>query len=264
MPTLIVRDGPSAGGRIEFAAEVVLGRANDMLRTDAEVSERHAAVRSAAGELTVEDLGSSNGTFVNDARIEGVTPLRLGDVLRVGRTSLGVEAGHAPATPPPPPPIGEGTTPTPLPAAYAAPALAPSAASLTTAAIVLTLVGLASAGYNGWDLTLVIGDLEILEQVGFGWLGNTLLAIDVVLILSGVLMLIAGIRLLATRQAGRGLGLAGVAGTLIGWAAFLGVAASEGFLSGINALAWAMLVISVAGSVVAGILLLTGGRPARI
>lgn len=261
MLALIVRDGPSAGRRIEIAAEIVLGRADtEALRQDAEISERHAVVRSTAGEMTVEDLGSSTGTFVNEARIEGVTPLRVGDVVRIGQTSLGVETESRPVTPPPPPSPAYGPGPVPS----APPGIAPTAGALTAAAIVLILIGLASAAYNGWDLTLVIGDLEILEQVGLGWLGMTLLVIDAVLILSGLLMLFGGIRLLATRRAGRGLGLAGAVGTVIGWVAFLGVAASQGFLSGINNVAWAMLVLSVAGSVLAGMLLLTGGRPPRV
>jgi len=48
---------------------------------------------SAAGDLTVEDLGSTNGTYVNDRRVEHPTPLQAADTLKVGRVSFEVERG---------------------------------------------------------------------------------------------------------------------------------------------------------------------------
>ena len=96
MPALIVRDGPSAGQRLEIEGELLLGReASDFLKHDGEVSRRHAAVRPAADGLEVEDLGSSNGTFVNDERVSGMRALRSGDVVRVGQTSFDVDLPQA-------------------------------------------------------------------------------------------------------------------------------------------------------------------------
>jgi FHA domain len=141
MPALIVRQGPAAGQRIELAEETVLGRAdNEFLQHDTEVSRRHAMVRSGPEGLSIEDLGSSNGTFVNDQRIEGSAPLSSGDVVRLGTTTfeVEVEAREArtvirdipPAAPAPPAaPPADQTAPIaaqePPPAQPAAPAVPP-------------------------------------------------------------------------------------------------------------------------------------------
>ena len=55
---------------------------------DSEVSRAHALLEQVGGSWTVEDRGSSNGTTVNAARINGPHVLRDGDVVRVGRTQL--------------------------------------------------------------------------------------------------------------------------------------------------------------------------------
>src|SRR5205085_11928454 len=65
---------------------------------DSEISRVHARVyRDASGQLMVEDLGSTNGTFVNGNRISSPTPLRGGDELKVGQTTLSVGGGAADA-----------------------------------------------------------------------------------------------------------------------------------------------------------------------
>ena len=60
--------------------------------------------RGADGRLTIEDLGSANGTFVNDEQIDAPRTLEVGDVIRLGRTVLEVAAGagDAPEQSPPP------------------------------------------------------------------------------------------------------------------------------------------------------------------
>ena len=55
---------------------------------DTEVSRAHALLEQVGGAWTVEDRGSSNGTMVNAARINGPHVLHDGDVVRVGRTQL--------------------------------------------------------------------------------------------------------------------------------------------------------------------------------
>jgi hypothetical protein len=96
MPALIVSEGPSAGRRVEVTGETVLGRVDsDFLQHDTEISRSHAVLRSGPQGLEVEDLGSSNGTFVNEERIEGSRPLRNGDVVRLGQTSFQVEVEAA-------------------------------------------------------------------------------------------------------------------------------------------------------------------------
>ena len=108
MAALVVRDGPSAGQRVDVVGEVELGRVSiDALREDAEASRRHAVVRSGPSGLEIEDLGSSNGTWVNDDRVTGSRPLQAGDRVRIGQTTFQVEGeaqtgtviGSAPASP---------------------------------------------------------------------------------------------------------------------------------------------------------------------
>ena len=87
-----MRSGPAAGQEIQFGDELLIGRGADQggsLGGDNELSRRHARlVRGANGRLLVEDLGSTNGTFVNDARIAEPAMLSPGDVLRVGSSEL--------------------------------------------------------------------------------------------------------------------------------------------------------------------------------
>ncbi|HET9242532.1 MAG TPA: FHA domain-containing protein [Gaiella sp.] len=59
---------------------------------DTTVSSRHATLDSRADGLWVEDAGSTNGTFVNGARVTSARMLVPGDVLRIGHTDLRVEA----------------------------------------------------------------------------------------------------------------------------------------------------------------------------
>src|SRR3954468_21347692 len=122
--TLKVTAGNATGQDIPLEQELVIGRSTPgigSLGGDSEISRVHARVDHApSGQLTVEDLGSTNVTFVNGNRISAPTPLRPGDELRVGQTTLGVEAGAA----------GEGATAVgqPIPPAVAAP---PPAAAAT-------------------------------------------------------------------------------------------------------------------------------------
>ena len=77
----ILRVAPGAprtvgrGPRADFVVETAL------------LSRVHCRLRATLTELTVEDLGSTNGTFVNDHRVSQ-SPLRSGDRLRLGRLEL--------------------------------------------------------------------------------------------------------------------------------------------------------------------------------
>ena len=96
---LKVTAGNATGQDIPLEQELVIGRSTPgmgSLGGDSEISRVHARVfRDASGQLTIEDLGSTNGTFVNGNRIGAATPLRPGDQVRVGQTSLSVEGGAA-------------------------------------------------------------------------------------------------------------------------------------------------------------------------
>lgn len=69
-----------------FGAGAVIGRAPEVdVRLDSpRVSRHHARVTLGNAGIVIEDLGSRNGTFVNDSRIDGPTPLQSGAVLRIG------------------------------------------------------------------------------------------------------------------------------------------------------------------------------------
>jgi pSer/pThr/pTyr-binding forkhead associated (FHA) protein/tRNA A-37 threonylcarbamoyl transferase component Bud32 len=95
---LRVSEGKDSGELLNVEPELLIGRAAEVpegrLGDDPELSRRHArAVRGVGGELTIEDLGSANGTFVNDERIDGPRTLRAGDLVRLGKTLLAVTDG---------------------------------------------------------------------------------------------------------------------------------------------------------------------------
>jgi len=77
------------GGRVRTLGR---GPRADFVLDAALVSRAHCRLLVEADELVVENLGSTNGTFVNGASVERAT-LRDGDRLRVGRVELTVHAG---------------------------------------------------------------------------------------------------------------------------------------------------------------------------
>jgi two-component system, NtrC family, sensor kinase len=87
----MVLQGPDKGRRFRTAEgkTLMLGRANqDMSLTDYTVSRRHAEVRPSGHGWCVEDLKSSNGTYLNGTRLEGASRLKHGDLIRMGSTVL--------------------------------------------------------------------------------------------------------------------------------------------------------------------------------
>ena len=87
---------PMEGREVEATIGAVLGReGTEIVVADPEVSRRHAAVREHGGGIAIEDLGSTNGTFVNQRKVEGVQPLKDGDELRLGNTVFRVRAAAA-------------------------------------------------------------------------------------------------------------------------------------------------------------------------
>ena len=87
---LFVVDGPDKGRSFALAAESVIGRdpTSAVHLTDEEVSRRHAIVSIGEGQASVEDLGSSNGTYVNDELVRGEAPVGPGTKLQVGSTVM--------------------------------------------------------------------------------------------------------------------------------------------------------------------------------
>lgn len=84
---LVMKSGPAPGKTFPLEkSEVYIGRdvANDVFINDAEVSRRHARLVQQGGAYLIEDLGSTNGTYVNGQRISGPSPLRPGDSVYLG------------------------------------------------------------------------------------------------------------------------------------------------------------------------------------
>jgi predicted component of type VI protein secretion system len=157
MPFVIVRSGARSGERIELVGEIVVGRENaDLTVADEEVSRRHLAVRPHEDGVELEDLGSTNGTFVDGARLAAVVVVSSGARVVLGETELEIEieepepepeldpgatrlrerpperdatiVGTAPAAPAPPPDATIAGAPTP-PRPAPPPAPAPVAAA---------------------------------------------------------------------------------------------------------------------------------------
>jgi pSer/pThr/pTyr-binding forkhead associated (FHA) protein len=144
--TLEVTAGNAVGTVIDVADELLIGRMADgvgALADDVEISRRHARIfRTDGGRYAVEDLVSTNGTYVNGLRIVTVTPLEVGDWMDVGATTLVVRVSvPGPVVPVPeeepaehtiaPPPVSRPDVPAteplePAPAAVQEPAPAPA------------------------------------------------------------------------------------------------------------------------------------------
>lgn len=134
---LIVRTGPNPGTVFDLTKEVtMLGRdvTNDIPLGDAEISRQHSRLTRTPGGMVLEDLGSTNGTFVNGDRLTSPRVLQPGDLVGLGEnvtltfestspdaaaTVMGAARGAPPrpATPRPAAPL-----PPPVMAAPAAPA----------------------------------------------------------------------------------------------------------------------------------------------
>ncbi len=88
---VLVVEGSNAGERAELdQGPVLIGRGTDAaIRLDDDyVSTRHARIASSADQWFVEDLGSTNGTYVGSARITQPTTITLGTQVRIGKTIL--------------------------------------------------------------------------------------------------------------------------------------------------------------------------------
>jgi predicted component of type VI protein secretion system len=104
MGVLVVVAGPAAGRRIDLTGSVTVGRREgEVVIEDPEISRRHCTIAPGPhDEVVVTDLGSTNGTWINGARIAGPTVVRPGDELRLGDCVCRLEVPHAAPAPPPP------------------------------------------------------------------------------------------------------------------------------------------------------------------
>ncbi|HEV8023752.1 MAG TPA: FHA domain-containing protein [Candidatus Nanopelagicales bacterium] len=91
---LVVVEGPLEGAEIPLeGAQITLGRAPDstIVIDDDYASSRHARIYESEGAWVVEDLGSTNGTWIDRTRLTTPTVLPIGAPLRVGRTTLQIQ-----------------------------------------------------------------------------------------------------------------------------------------------------------------------------
>ena len=95
-PRLVVLDGARQGTAIEISRPLSIGsnQSSDLHLRDAAVSWNHARVWAEGSDVLVEDLGSANGTLVNDMPIQRAV-LGPGDVLKVGNSRLAVAGSEA-------------------------------------------------------------------------------------------------------------------------------------------------------------------------
>jgi predicted component of type VI protein secretion system len=142
---LIMRSGPTPGAAFILEGDQIdVGRdsTNEIVINDAEISRRHARLTFQGGKYVLEDLGSTNGTFVNGQRLAGPRVLKPGEVVSFGEQivmifeaimtadvgatvvsprAAAVPAAARPAMPPPPPPaayvgsVPASPSPAPMP-----------------------------------------------------------------------------------------------------------------------------------------------------
>ncbi len=90
VPVLIVRKGVEVGERFYLELpKITIGRdpESDIFLNDVTVSRVHAVLHVSGGEVRLEDVGSLNGTYVNDVIVTDAT-LRSGDSVQIGRFQM--------------------------------------------------------------------------------------------------------------------------------------------------------------------------------
>ncbi|MFN2626347.1 MAG: FHA domain-containing protein [Mycobacteriales bacterium] len=88
---LLITEGSLAGTSVQLAdAPITIGRAPDstLVLTDDYVSTHHARLMPRDGQWVVEDLGSTNGTYLDRSKVTGPTPVPVGAKVRIGKTVL--------------------------------------------------------------------------------------------------------------------------------------------------------------------------------
>ena len=87
---VIVEGASSSGKSFDLGQELTIGRADKchVILDDTYVSQVHARVFARGESYFIEDLGSTNGTYLNRKRVGGATELQRGDRVKIGKTVL--------------------------------------------------------------------------------------------------------------------------------------------------------------------------------
>jgi hypothetical protein len=126
----VMRSGPTPGVTFPLEGDqLIIGRdsSNSVAINDAEISRKHSRLSFQGGKYVLEDLGSTNGTFVNGQRLTGPVVLKPGDVVSLGEQivlmydAINTDPGATIASPrqavrAAPPPLQSVTPPIPAPA----------------------------------------------------------------------------------------------------------------------------------------------------
>jgi hypothetical protein len=142
---LVMSAGPNPGKVFELTMDSMsLGReaSNDIVIQDAELSRNHSRISRRGGAYVVEDLGSTNGTFVNRQRITSPRTLAPGDEIGLGENVIVVFQGEGAAATV----AASGRQiptrqPAPPPAQYAPPSQAPMPAAQPKKGVNPMLIG---------------------------------------------------------------------------------------------------------------------------
>lgn len=170
--SLVVRQGAGVGMTFSITGEeIILGREEGLgisIR-DPEVSRRHARVSWQSGDYYVEDLGSTNGTFLNGTRVTSPQPLRAGDAIGIGQTLLVFQTEAEATQTQPEPPLAQ---PAPPPAVSPAPQKRRGSKCLLWGCGCLILLGLllvilvaAATFLFAEEIQPILDDLEIPVQL---------------------------------------------------------------------------------------------------
>ncbi|MES2962436.1 MAG: FHA domain-containing protein, partial [Bdellovibrionota bacterium] len=130
--------GVTPGKKTVQAEEILLGRVDgcDLVLDHKDISRKHLSVKTMYGQVVIEDLGSSNGTFLNGAEIKAKTPTVVGpnDIVSLGRTvQLSILCEWSDVAPPPLMETKSEMKPTPARIAEPAPSPTPVPAPVVKA-----------------------------------------------------------------------------------------------------------------------------------
>lgn len=86
----VVTEGPKKGKSYDLGSELIVGRSDkcQVVLDDSYVSQVHARIFARGDAFVLEDLGSTNGTYLNRRRITGPVEVQRGDQVKIGKTVL--------------------------------------------------------------------------------------------------------------------------------------------------------------------------------